>query len=227
MTDLKISAFDFETLVEFSPFTNFHDSKLIFITILPIITPVLNVNVEFECLNKTFKRWRKIPEPPTFYFAENPFVCNCHLQWFKHLQNWQNTGSAEGHLLQQYPVVADMDQVRCLYFNWVSNQSTYIPEAIHTRPTYQTYIPDLQTYQTYIPDLHTIDLHTRGQSYKCYTSLRWYITFLSLAVKLLTFNMTPILTYYLRVSKRVASVHRHTRRTLTLISYHKKWTIWR
>ena len=72
-------------------------------------------------------------EPPTFFFAENPFVCNCHLQWFKHLQNWQTTGSGEGHLMQQYPVVGDMDLVGCRVLNHTDTSATHMKPIARVR----------------------------------------------------------------------------------------------
>ncbi|XP_040573970.1 toll-like receptor Tollo [Lepeophtheirus salmonis] len=44
-----------------------------------------------------------IIDSPTFYFEDNPFICDCHLQWFQGI----NTR------LHHYPHVMDMDTLTC------------------------------------------------------------------------------------------------------------------
>eukprot|EP00095_Tigriopus_kingsejongensis_P004367 maker-scaffold57_size444674-snap-gene-2.12 protein:Tk04367 transcript:maker-scaffold57_size444674-snap-gene-2.12-mRNA-1 annotation:"slit homolog 3 protein" len=44
---------------------------------------------------------------PMFYVAQNPLVCNCHLQWFKNINTRIN----------QFPQVMDMDRIECSVMN--------------------------------------------------------------------------------------------------------------
>ncbi len=70
------------------------------------------------------------PATPMFYFASNPFVCNCHLRWFSQI-------NADGELLRaslasnpssftnHFPYVVDMDRVTCSVLH---NETTVVVE---------------------------------------------------------------------------------------------------
>ncbi len=60
-----------------------------------------------------------LTETPVFYLSGNPFVCNCHLQWVKRLNNDLNkkasvsVASSSSSPVDSFPLVPDLDRVRC------------------------------------------------------------------------------------------------------------------
>ena len=66
-------------------------------------------------------------EPPQFFMAGNPLVCNCHLQWFHQMASAQlhhpgllSTTSLSS-MNQLYPEVMDLDQVCTMIFDFKNN----------------------------------------------------------------------------------------------------------
>ncbi|TRY62905.1 hypothetical protein TCAL_07138, partial [Tigriopus californicus] len=95
---------------------------------------------------------------PMFYVAENPFVCNCHLQWFKNI----NTR------LNQFPQVMDMDRVKCSLMN-------------HTGVVVQSYLTQVKDdgflcqYETHcLPQCMCCDFFACDCQMKCPTGCTCY-----------------------------------------------------
>ena len=61
-----------------------------------------------------------------FYFASNPFVCNCHLDWFSQINNDHHIMSAlSSAASSHFPHVVDMDRISC---SVLQNQTTAVTE---------------------------------------------------------------------------------------------------
>jgi hypothetical protein len=64
-----------------------------------------------------------------FYFAENPFICNCHLHWFTQINTDHEllSTSVSSPSSSHFPHVVDMDRISCSVLN---NQTTSVVERL-------------------------------------------------------------------------------------------------